>query len=56
MKGEESQGDGSLSLTPEPLLPFRVLGRTWDINGATMAPMRHREPLVPMPRARIVVG
>lgn len=33
-----------------------ALIRTWDIKGATIAPMRHREPLVPIPKARIVVG
>lgn len=32
----------------------RVL--TCDINGATIAPTRHNDPLVPIPRARIVVG
>lgn len=29
---------------------------TCDINGATIAPTRHNDPLVPIPRARIVVG
>lgn len=29
---------------------------TCDINGATIAPTRHSDPLVPIPRARIVVG
>lgn len=29
---------------------------TCDMNGATIAPTRHSDPLVPIPRARIVVG
>lgn len=29
---------------------------TCDINGATIAPTRHSDPLTPIPRARIVVG
>lgn len=29
---------------------------TCDMNGATIAPTRHSDPLVPIPKARIVVG
>ena len=49
----------SVLLFPSPLdsSPLqRLLDHTWEINGATIAPIRHREPLVPIPNARIIVG
>lgn len=47
---------GRLGVLSSPNSPPGHTGCTWDINGASIAPMRHSEPLVPIPKARIVVG